>query len=128
MIRTFTATALAAAGTLAAGIALAATASAAPAHTTAPPKGWVRLGGLNEAAYCATGSPRLGVAVAADRTNWDCTLTVRLPRPPGTIHTYLYQVNQTDACQWEYPSHALTVRAYRVTASPPALGWSCYIP
>ena len=126
LIRTFTATALAAAGTLAAGIGLAATASAAPAHTVAPPKGWVRLGGLNEAAYCASGSPRLGVAVAKDHVNWDCVLTVRLPKPPGTLHQYLYEINQTDACRWEYPSHATKVKAINTTGK--SGGWACYIP
>jgi hypothetical protein len=122
------ATALAAAGTLAGGLVLATTASAAPAHTAAVPKGWHRLGGLNEAAYCASASPRMGVAVARDDVNWDCTLPVRLPKPPGSVTTFKYQITQTDACRWEYPSHASKVKAINTTASPPALGWACYIP
>ena len=123
MIRRFTA--LAAVATLGSGIGLAA-ASAAPAIPM--PKGWARLGGLNDAAYCASASPRMGVTVAKDDVNWDCTLTVRLPRPPGSVTTFKYQITQTDVCRWEYPSHASKVKAIDTTASLPAHGWACYIP
>ena len=129
MISRYTAaSALAIAGTLAGASVAASAATAAPARTMPAPAGWHRLGGLNEAAYCASATPSMGVAVARDRVNWDCVLTVRLPKPPGTLHQYLYQITQTDACKWEYPSHASKVKAIDSPASPPALGWSCYIP
>ena len=68
----------------------------------------------------------MGVTVASDRTDWDCYLTIRLPRPPGYTYTYRYQIDQNYACRWQYPHYALTVRAYHT--APGAGGWSCYVP
>ena len=72
-------------------------------------------------------SPSMNAVIAPNNIGWDCTLTVTLPAPPATVHTYKYAVNQDDACQAQYPADP-GVKAFRTDATPPAYGWNCYVP
>jgi hypothetical protein len=110
----------------------AGSASAAPAAISAAsatkgiPPGYTEVGGLDEAGYCASATPSMTAVIDSNNTTWDCSLTVSLPA--GKTRTLTFELNQTDACDAQYPSDAGTEGAVRIPASPPAYGWICVVP
>ena len=113
----------------AAGLGIASAANAANAANAAIPPGYGLLGGVNEAHYCGqyarlSDGSDVGMTAVAKGGNWDCTITITIPSPPGGSFTVTRAINQTDACRNQYTVSPVPVALNPDPGNPNT--WGCY--
>ncbi len=115
---------------LLAAVAAAAGLGIASAASAAIPPGYGLLGGVNEAHYCGqyarlSDGSDVGMTAVAKGGNWDCTITIMIPSPPGGSFTVTRAINQTDACRNQYTvSDPVPVALNPDPGNPNT--WGCY--